>query len=120
MTGDTEDRKFERGYRAKGKYLRGLRNRAKLSSKDLQAKSGVHFTTINRIENGHNLSPQWNTLEQLAEALGIDALDLVTFLDEEETEAVSKDLQTDENREQIVETEADWDKLDEEESNRGE
>ena len=40
----------------------------------LAAKSGVHFVTISRIEQGH-LSPTVATLEKLAKGLGITVRD---------------------------------------------
>jgi transcriptional regulator with XRE-family HTH domain len=73
------DRKFERPYRADRVALRKLRGKAKLTLKGLAAKSGINYTTISRIEKGHNLSPHWSTLEPLAEALEVDVEEIVVF-----------------------------------------
>lgn len=86
-------RKFERGYLANSRELRRLRTRAKLPLKALAKKAGVNYTTISRIENRHNRSPHWSTLEQIADALGVDVEEIVIFLDEPNNGAV-----TDENR----------------------
>lgn len=40
------------------------------NQRDLAEKSGLHFTTINRILNG-NLDPSLETCERLAKALGL-------------------------------------------------
>lgn len=76
---DRERQKFERDYRANARALRSLRARGRMNLKALAKKSGVNYTTISRIENGHNRSPHWSTLEQLAEALGVEVEQLVIF-----------------------------------------
>lgn len=102
------DGKYQRDYRANGPLLRRLRNRAHLSTKKLGKKAGVDFTTINRIERGHNRSPRWDTLERIAGALNIDDVDkLVIYEDMDE-------LKTPENERKIEETENEWDRKDEE------
>jgi transcriptional regulator with XRE-family HTH domain len=77
-------RKFERPYRADRVALRKLRGKAKLTLKGLAAKADVNYTTISRIEKGHNLSPHWPTLEQLADALGVDVDDVVVYYEIED------------------------------------
>ncbi len=79
--GEETRQKFQRGYRANRKALRKLRSTAHMSTKKLGQASGVNYTTINRIENGHNRSPQWPTLEQLADALGVEVDELVIYDD---------------------------------------
>lgn len=76
--------RFARDYRANTRALRKLRARAKLTLKQLAARSGINYTTINRIEQGHNRSPHWPTLEDIAGALGVEVEEIVIFDDEEE------------------------------------
>ena len=54
--------------------LREWRDRRGESLYTLAEKSGVHFVTISRIEQGH-LSPTVATLEKLAKGLGITVRD---------------------------------------------
>ena len=54
--------------------LREWRDRRGESLYTLAEKSGVHFVTISRIEQGH-LSPTVATLEKLANGLGITVRD---------------------------------------------
>jgi transcriptional regulator with XRE-family HTH domain len=54
--------------------LREWRDRRGDSLYTLAEKSGVHFVTISRIEQGH-LSPTVATLEKLAKGLGIAVRD---------------------------------------------
>lgn len=82
MTENRERQKFDRDYRANRRALRLLRSRAHLSLKALQDKAGVDYTTINRIERGHNRSPRWSTLYLLAEALGVEVDELVIYEDD--------------------------------------
>ncbi len=78
----TNGQKFARDYRADARALRNLRARAKLTLKQLAGKSGINYTTINRIEQGHNRSPHWPTLEDIAGALGVEVEEIVIFEDE--------------------------------------
>ena len=54
--------------------LREWRQKRGHSLYTLAAKSGVHFVTISRIEQGH-LSPTVATLDKLAKGLGITVRD---------------------------------------------
>jgi transcriptional regulator with XRE-family HTH domain len=54
--------------------LREWREKRGESLYTLAEKSGVHFVTISRIEQGH-LSPTVATLEKLAKGLGISVRD---------------------------------------------
>ena len=74
-------KRYERDYYVRGDVVRSLRSRAHMTLDDLEKASGVNFTTINRIERGHNRSPQWKTLIPLAGALGVDVDDLVVYTD---------------------------------------
>ena len=62
------------------KKLRALRKARKLSLRDLERESGVHYSTISRIENGEYL-PNLATLLKLSRALKVSLEDLI---DEEE------------------------------------
>jgi transcriptional regulator with XRE-family HTH domain len=56
--------------------LRGLRERAGLTLRDLEAESGVHFSFISQIESGdRKASPK--TIRKLSVALGVDFDDLI-------------------------------------------
>lgn len=80
MTRNSNGRqKFERDYHANTKALRRARAKAKLTLKGLQKKSGIDYTTISRIENGHNRSPHWPTLEQIADALDVEVDEIVIY-----------------------------------------
>ena len=82
MSESRSRKKYERDYYAKGDVVRRLRNRAHMTLDDLEKASGVNYTTINRIERGHNKSPQWKTLKPLAKALGVPVDDLVVYTDD--------------------------------------
>jgi transcriptional regulator with XRE-family HTH domain len=62
------------------KRLRALRKARQLSLRDLERESGVHYSTISRIENGEYL-PNLATLLKLSRALKVSLEDLI---DEEE------------------------------------
>ena len=49
--------------------LRDLRTRRGLSVRQLAARSGVHYTTLSRFENG--LAPREAHVRALADALGV-------------------------------------------------
>jgi transcriptional regulator with XRE-family HTH domain len=59
-----------------GDRLRDIRKRALLTQRELADKSGVGVTTIIRIEN-NQVEPQGRTIRKLAEALGVEAHELV-------------------------------------------
>lgn len=55
-------------------FLENVRSRMELkgwNQRELADKSGLHFTTINRILNG-NLDPSLETCERLAKSLGMN------------------------------------------------
>ena len=60
-----------------GKAIKGWRQRRGLSQWDLADKSGVGYATIARIEVGM-VDPRLPALKRLAEALSVDAVDLLT------------------------------------------
>ena len=56
--------------------LRAERARANLTLRDAGAKSGVHYVSISRYEQGDKL-PTLEALFKLAEAYGVDAATLI-------------------------------------------
>ncbi len=79
MTEHGKRSKGRRNYRANGETLSDLRDQAHLTLEQLEAASGVSYTTISRIENGRIISPRWGTLRQIANALGVDVDVLVIY-----------------------------------------
>ncbi len=59
-----------------GQRLREIRREKAMERKELEHLSGVHFTTIVRIELGQSTA-RLSTAKKIADALGIDALELV-------------------------------------------
>lgn len=59
--------------------VRALREEAYLTQEELAKKSGLTDTTISLIEKGHNTTPRRDTYSRLAEALGVDRDELVTY-----------------------------------------
>ena len=53
--------------------LRRLRGRRVWTLQDLAARSGVHYTTIARIETNREYNPHATTIRKLAKALGVSA-----------------------------------------------
>lgn len=66
-------------YRVRPDRVRYWRTRRHLTLKKLEAASGVSFTQISRIENGHSPSPRFDTMEALAGALSVDVDLLLEF-----------------------------------------
>jgi transcriptional regulator with XRE-family HTH domain len=64
-----------------GDRLRDLRKRALLTQKELADKSGVGVTTIIRIER-NQVEPHGSTIRKLAEALEVEAQELVRRADD--------------------------------------
>ncbi len=58
--------------------LRRLRQASGLSIRKLEETSGVHRSNISRLESGKATEPNPETLTRLAEALGVDASELLT------------------------------------------
>ena len=58
-----------------GAKLRELRRRKMLSLRELEQRSGVAFDNINKLEN-EKRNAQPRTLRKLAEALGVEPLEL--------------------------------------------
>ena len=62
--------------RVDGEKLKDMRRRKALERKDLEERSGVHWTTIARIELGQTTT-RLSTVRKLADALGVDPEALV-------------------------------------------
>ena len=58
-----------------GDKLRELRDRRLLTQEDLAQRSGVHYTTISKIERGGSARP--STVRKLAAALEVDPTELL-------------------------------------------
>jgi transcriptional regulator with XRE-family HTH domain len=65
----------ERFVRINGAKLRELRRRKMLSLRELGERSGVAFDNINKYENERRAA-QPRTVRRLAEALGVDPVEL--------------------------------------------
>jgi transcriptional regulator with XRE-family HTH domain len=63
-----------RGF-AIGENLKAMRDELLLTQEDLAEKSGVHPTSISKIENGG--TARQSTIRKLAAALGVDPRELV-------------------------------------------
>jgi transcriptional regulator with XRE-family HTH domain len=62
-----------------GQRLKAARDRRLLTQEELAERSGVHFTTISKIENGG--TARQSTVRRLAAALGVDPSELVEGAD---------------------------------------
>jgi transcriptional regulator with XRE-family HTH domain len=54
-----------------GQRLRQIRRAKDLTQQDLEQKSGVHYTTISRIETGDSTHVYAETVRELAKALDV-------------------------------------------------
>jgi transcriptional regulator with XRE-family HTH domain len=52
--------------------IRSVRLSQGLSLRDLAAKSGVHFATLQRIEAGKTREPSWVDIQKIAKTLNIE------------------------------------------------
>ncbi len=68
--------------RVDGAKLRRERERRLLTLQDVSEKSGVMVATISRIETGQQ-QPRIPTIRRLAEALGVNAEELIVWDDNE-------------------------------------
>lgn len=67
-------------YRIRGDVVRYHRSKQRMSQQRLAEKAGLSVGQVSRIENNKIDSPHFPTIEKLAEALGLDADDLIEFL----------------------------------------
>ena len=68
---------MDRGYRVVPHKLRNLRGTRGWNQVKAANEMGINPALLNRIENGHVPSPQYATLEKMAEALGVSVDELV-------------------------------------------
>lgn len=54
-----------------GQRLKSLREQAGLSPSDLAGRAGLHQSHVYDLENGRRPNPGWDTVQKLAEALGV-------------------------------------------------
>ncbi len=65
-----------------GDRVRTARRRAALTLRELAAATGIGFDTLSRIETGQQ-QPRMSTVRKIADALGVDVVDLMIDGDEE-------------------------------------
>lgn len=63
-----------------GTHLRILRDQAGYSIRELARKVGVHNSYLSRLESGETAHPSPELLQRLADALGADSTELLTYL----------------------------------------
>jgi transcriptional regulator with XRE-family HTH domain len=68
----------DNGYTVSGEKIKGLRIRRRLTQQKLAERAGLSLTQVSRIETGVH-RPRFSTLEALAEALGVDADELIDY-----------------------------------------
>lgn len=68
---------MDRGYRVVPERIKRLRGARGWSQRRLAEESGLHPGHVNRIESGRVPSPQHDTLEAIAECLGVEVEDLI-------------------------------------------
>ena len=61
-----------------GENLRKVRNRAKLTQKEVADKANIHVNFYARVERGEE-NPSYETLEQIVNALGIKSSEVLPF-----------------------------------------
>lgn len=71
---------MERDYKVRGDVVRYHRKRKHWSQQELAVAAGMSLGQVSRIESGVIESPQFKTLEKLAQALGLDSDDLIEWL----------------------------------------
>lgn len=61
-----------------GTRIRRLRKSAGLTQEQLAVRAGVVGMTVSKLERMCEASPRWTTIERIAEALGTDAITLMS------------------------------------------
>jgi transcriptional regulator with XRE-family HTH domain len=65
-----------------GQRLRQMRKEKELTLRELAQAAGIDFTYLSKIENGRiPYTPAADTIRQLASALGVDSIELLTLAD---------------------------------------
>lgn len=57
--------------------IKRYRKEKNLSQEELAKKAGITYTTLTKIESGHNDNPTVKTLQQIAQALEVTLDDLM-------------------------------------------
>lgn len=63
-----------------GEYVRGKREAAGLSQRQLAQEAGVSFSNISRLESGFHTTPTPGLLKNVADVLDIDLAELLSYL----------------------------------------
>lgn len=58
--------------------LKNRRQQYQLTLKDIEARTGISFVTISKLENLKTFNPHWFTLVAYADALGLDVRTVLT------------------------------------------
>ena len=66
-------------YRTNPHALKWWRLNNHYSQRDVEEKTGVSYTTISRLENGHRTRARFGTLEKLAQIYGCTVEDLIVL-----------------------------------------
>ena len=66
-------------YRTNLRALKWWRLKNHYSRRDVEEKTGVSYTTISRLENGHRTRARFGTLEKLAQIYGCTIEDLIVL-----------------------------------------
>jgi DNA-binding Xre family transcriptional regulator len=66
-------------YRTNPRALKWWRLNNHYSQRDVEEKTGVSYTTISRLENGHRTRARFGTLEKLAQIYGCTIEDLIVI-----------------------------------------
>jgi transcriptional regulator with XRE-family HTH domain len=66
-------------YRTNPRALKRWRLKNHYSQRDVEKKTGVSYTTISRLENGHRTRARFGTLEKLAQIYGCTVEDLIVL-----------------------------------------
>jgi transcriptional regulator with XRE-family HTH domain len=69
----------EREYRIRGEMVRRARLTRHMSQQKLAEVAGLSIGQISRIEGGKIDSPHFSTIKKLADALGLEAEELVEY-----------------------------------------
>jgi transcriptional regulator with XRE-family HTH domain len=63
-----------------GEYVRGKREAAGLSQRQLAQEAGVSFSNISRLESGFHATPTPGLLKNIADVLDVDLGELLSFI----------------------------------------
>ena len=65
------------GYKVNGDALRWWRVKNHLTQRDVAEITGIAYSTLSRLENGHRPAPRYGTLRKLAKLYGCELDDLI-------------------------------------------